>query len=240
MTHSVHAARRLEDWFELRRATTRSRKARGRHRRRHRDAPDTGLGAAQRLGAHGNRGHQGPDRDQDHRRDQAATTAAGKPAAAAKFAPPPPSFVPPPEVVVNPPPTPAPTITTTADRTAAGAGGDRAGAARSPTRAAARAARRRGGQSPSDRRLPGPRTTRRGRDQGRGHRHHGIRFTIDATGKLASAEVVKSAGASRAHKAPRPRRPCRSSANASSGPATTRTAARSAARVEVEYVWKLS
>jgi protein TonB len=30
-----------------------------------------------------------------------------------KFAPPPPSFVPPPEVNVNPPPTPAPTITTT-------------------------------------------------------------------------------------------------------------------------------
>jgi periplasmic protein TonB len=122
-----------------------------------------------------------------------------------KFAPPPPSFVPPPEVVVNPPPTPAPTITTTTvtppPAPPVAISPPPAPAAppappAPPPRAAARpaignvsaCAPKQDDYPPAALRAEATGTTR-------------IRFTVDAQGKLSKTEVVKSAGASREHRA---------------------------------------
>jgi len=117
-----------------------------------------------------------------------------------KLAPPPPSFVPPPEVVVNPPPAPAPTITTTtvapppAPVTIAPAPAPAPPApapAQAPPRLAqgdARSCAPTGDDyPPAAVRAEATGTTV-------------IRFTVDATGKLASADVVRSAGPTREHR----------------------------------------
>lgn len=109
-----------------------------------------------------------------------------------KFAPPPPSFVPPPEVHVNPPPMAAPTITTTtvapppAPVTIAPPPPPRIAA--KPAIANVRACAPTGDDYPAAaRRAEATGTTR-------------VRFTVGPDGKLASAEVVKSAGPTREHK----------------------------------------
>ena len=120
-----------------------------------------------------------------------------------KFAPPPPSFVPPPEVNVNPPPTPAPTITTTtvapppAPVTIAPPAPpvQAPPAPPAPPRVAARPAIanvRACAPTGEDY----PKAALRAEATG----STTIRFSIDAAGKVAGKQVVKSAGASREHK----------------------------------------
>jgi protein TonB len=118
-----------------------------------------------------------------------------------KFAPPPPSFVPPPEVVVNQP-QPAPTITTTtvapppapvtiAPAPAPAAPPAVAAPAQAPPRLTSADARQCAPTAddypPAAQRAEATGTTV-------------IRFTVDATGKLTSADVVRSAGPSREHR----------------------------------------
>ena len=115
-----------------------------------------------------------------------------------KFAPPPPSFVPPPEVVVNPPPTPAPTITTTTVVPPPAPVRITPPAPPAPPAPPPRAARpaianaRDCAPSNSDY----PRAALKEEATGTTK----IRFSINADGKLAGAEVIMSAGSSRAHK----------------------------------------
>jgi periplasmic protein TonB len=118
-----------------------------------------------------------------------------------KFAPPPPSFVPPPEVNVNPPPTPAPTITTTtvapppAPVTITPPAPAAPPAPPAPPRVGAKpaisnvqACAPKGSDYPvAALRAEAVGTTR-------------VRFNIGPDGKLAGAEVVRSAGPSREHK----------------------------------------
>ncbi len=118
-----------------------------------------------------------------------------------KFAPPPPSFVPPPEVNVNPPPSPAPTITTTQVAppptavTVSPAPTAPVAAPPAPPRVAARPAI---GNirdcAPTGADYPAAAT----RAEATGTTT--VRFNVGADGKLAGAEIVKSAGASREHK----------------------------------------
>jgi protein TonB len=123
-----------------------------------------------------------------------------------KFAPPPPSFVPPPEVVVNNPP-PAPSITVTRDVPPPAPPVQIApppGPPAPPAPAAAPPAPRRAPQAavtnigacapqgddypPAARRAEATGTTR-------------IRFMVGADGKLQNAEIIRSAGSSREHRA---------------------------------------
>jgi protein TonB len=152
-----------------------------------------------------------------------------------KLAPPPPSFVPPPEVIVNPPPTPAPTITTTpvapppAPVTIAPAPTP-APPAPAPAQLAAQPAI----GNASDCKPEYPPAAHRAQVGGTTT----IRFTIDATGKMVNAEVVRSAGPSREHKLLD-----RTAVNALSG--CTFRAGRDAngqpigASFTLEYVWKI-
>lgn len=116
-----------------------------------------------------------------------------------KFAPPPPSFVPPPEVNVNAPPSMAPTITTTqvapppapvtvtpAPAVIAPPAPPRVAA--KPAIANARDCAPTGDDYPAAaKRAEATGTTR-------------VRFSVGADGKLAGAEVLRSAGSSREHK----------------------------------------
>jgi protein TonB len=123
-----------------------------------------------------------------------------------KFAPPPPSYVPPPEVVVNPPPTTAPTITTTtvapppAPVTIAPPPRPEAPPAPpappAPRKVAAKPAIA-NVQACAPKNEDYPPAALRAEATGTTT----IRFTVDASGKLASAEVVRSAGPSREHRA---------------------------------------
>lgn len=122
-----------------------------------------------------------------------------------KFVPPPPSFVPPPEVQVNPPPVPPPTITTTqivpppappvtiAPPPAPVA--PPAPPAPAPPRVAARPAIA-NAQACAPSADDYPAAARRAEATG----NTKVRFNVDATGKLAKVEVVKSAGPTREHK----------------------------------------
>lgn len=118
-----------------------------------------------------------------------------------KFAPPPPSFVPPPEVVVAQPPTPAPAITTTtvapppAPVTIAPAPAPAASAPPAPPQAPPRLAQ---GDARSCAPTADDYPPAAVRAEATGTTV--IRFTVDATGKLASADVVKSAGPTREHR----------------------------------------
>ncbi len=119
-----------------------------------------------------------------------------------KFAPPPPSFVPPPEVNVNPPPTPAPTITTTqvappvqaVTVTPAPPVVAPPAPPAPPRRAASPAIANAASCAPTADDYPA--AARRSEATGTTR----VRFSVGADGKLASAQVVKSAGASREHK----------------------------------------
>ena len=157
-----------------------------------------------------------------------------------KFAPPPPSFVPPPEVVVNPPPTPAPTNTTTtvapppAPPVVIAPTAPAPPAPPAPPRVAARAAI--GNVSacaPTSDDYPAAAI----KEEATGTTK--IRFTVDASGKLAGADVVRSAGASRAHKAlDRVAVTKLSECKFSAGLDENGRAVGSS--FEVEYVWKLN
>lgn len=121
-----------------------------------------------------------------------------------KTAPPPPSFVPPPEVVVAPPPTPAPAITvqTTTPPPPAPVTIAPAPAPAAPPAppSAAPAAPPRLAQADARQCAPTaddyPPAAIRAEATGTTV----VRFTIDATGKLTSAEVVRSAGPTREHR----------------------------------------
>ena len=116
-----------------------------------------------------------------------------------KFAPPPPSFVPPPEVNVNPPPTPAPSITTTTVAPPVQAvtvsPAAPVAAAPAPPRVAARPAIA-NVQACAPSAEDYPAAARRSEATGITK----VRFTVGADGKLANAEVVRSAGSSREHR----------------------------------------
>lgn len=113
-----------------------------------------------------------------------------------KLAPPPPSFVPPPEVVVAPPPAPAPTITTTTvappPAPVAIAPAPAPPAPPAPAPVAAQPAI--GNVSACKPEYPAAAL----KAEATGVTT--IRFTVDATGKLANAELVKSSGPSREHR----------------------------------------
>jgi protein TonB len=120
-----------------------------------------------------------------------------------KFAPPPPSFVPPPEVVVNPPPTPAPAITVTqvvpppAPPVAIAPPPAPAAppAPPAPPRVAARPTIANvQACAPKNEDYPGAAV----RAEATGTTK--VRFSVGPDGRLAGAEVVKSAGPSREHK----------------------------------------
>lgn len=158
-----------------------------------------------------------------------------------KFAPPPPSFVPPPEVVVNAPPTPAPAITATTIApppappvAIAPAQAPVAEAPPAPPRVAARPAI--GNVStcaPKGDDYPAIAI----KEEATGTTK--VRFTVDASGKLASAEVVKSAGASRAHKA-LDRVAVQKLSECTFRPGIDETGKAVGGTFDVEYVWKLS
>lgn len=154
-----------------------------------------------------------------------------------KLAPPPPSFVPPPEVVVAPPPTPAPTITTTtvapppAPVTIAPAPAPAAPPAPpAPAPVAAQPAI----ASYATCKPEYPAAAIKAEATGT----TAIRFTVDASGKLANAEVVRPSGPSREH-----RLLDRTAVSALSG--CSFRAGRDAngnpvgAAFTIEYVWKL-
>jgi periplasmic protein TonB len=119
-----------------------------------------------------------------------------------KNLPPPPSFVPPPEVQVTPPPTPQPTITTTtvepppAPMTIAPAPTPEAPPAPAAPRAAARPAIanvQACAPKPEDYPAAAARAQATGTTK--------VRFTIDGQGKMVKAEVARSAGSSKEHRA---------------------------------------
>jgi protein TonB len=157
-----------------------------------------------------------------------------------KFAPPPPSFVPPPEVIVNPPPTPAPTITTTtvapppAPVTIAPPPAPEAPPAPpAPVQRAARpaignvasCAPRAEDYPPAAIRAEATGTTR-------------IRFTVDAQGKLAKSEVIRSAGSSREHRA-LDRIAEQKLSECKFTPGIDENGRPTGGTFEVDYVWKL-
>lgn len=154
-----------------------------------------------------------------------------------KFAPPPPSFVPPPEVQVNPPPTPAPTITTTQVAPPVQAvtvsPAPTAPAPPAPPRVAARPAIANAAScAPKGEDYPAAAT----RAEATGTTK--VRFRVGADGKLAGAEVVKSAGSSREHKmldrvALAKLSECKFSAG------TDENGRPVGASFDVDYVWKL-
>jgi protein TonB len=157
-----------------------------------------------------------------------------------KFAPPPPSFVPPPEVVVNAPPTPAPTITTTtvapppAPVAIAPAAPAAPPAPPAPPRVAARPAI---GNVASC--APGPDDYPAAALKEEATGTTRVRFTVDAAGKLAGSEVVKSAGASRAHKA-LDRVAVQKLSECTFKPGIDENGRAVGGTFDVEYVWKLA
>lgn len=160
-----------------------------------------------------------------------------------KFAPPPPSYIPPPEVVVNRPPAPAPVITTTtvapppAVVTIAPAPTPPAPPAPPapppPRPVAARPAILNVGACapkgedypPAALRAEATGTTR-------------IRFTVDATGKVANAEVIKPAGTSREHRL-LDRVALSKLSECTFRPGNDETGKPVGGTTEVEYVWKI-
>lgn len=160
-----------------------------------------------------------------------------------KFVPPPPSFIPPPEVVVNAPPAPAPTITTTtvAPPPAPVRVAPPPVAAPPapppppppPPRVAAKpaignvaaCAPKSDDYPPAAVRAEATGTTR-------------IRFTVDALGKLAGSEIVKSAGSSREHRL-LDRKALEKLSECTFRPGNDETGKAVGGTFEVEYVWKL-
>jgi periplasmic protein TonB len=154
-----------------------------------------------------------------------------------KLAPPPPSFVPPPEVVVAPPPTPAPAITvqtTTPPPPTPVTIAPAPAPAAPPAPAVAPVAAQPAITNVSACKPEYPQAALKAEASGT----TAIKFTIDATGKVVSADVVKTSGASREHRlldraavtslSGCTFRPGRDASGQAVGAATT-----------VEYVWKL-
>jgi len=155
-----------------------------------------------------------------------------------KFAPPPPSFVPPPEVNVNPPPTPAPTITTTQvappvapvtiqpPPVAAPPAPPAPRMAARPAIANVQACAPRGEDYPSAaQKAEATGTTK-------------ISFTVGADGKLASSQIVRSAGPSREHKM-LDRMAMSKLSECAFRPGSDENGRPVGGTFEVEYVWKL-
>ncbi len=154
-----------------------------------------------------------------------------------KLAPPPPSFVPPPEVVVAPPPTPAPAITTTtvapppAPVTIAPAPAPAAPPAPpAPAPVAAQPAITNVSACKPDYPPAALKAEATGTTT--------IKFTIDATGKVVSADVVKASGASREHRL-LDRAAVTSLSGCAFRPGRDSNGAAVGASTNVEYVWKL-
>ena len=149
--------------------------------------------------------------------------------------------MPPPEVVVNAPPTPAPTITTTtiapppAPRWRSHRRAPVVEAPPAPPRVAARPAIG-NVQQPV---RPGPTTIRPIAIKEEATGTTRVRFTVDAAGKLAGAEVVKSAGASRAHKA-LDRVAVQKLSECTFRPGIDENGKAVGGTFDVEYVWKLA
>ena len=158
-----------------------------------------------------------------------------------KFAPPPPSFVPPPEVQVNPPPTPAPTITTTQVAppptvvtvvpqapvvVAAPPAPVAPRVAAKPAIANVQACAPTGADyPPAAQRAEATGTTR-------------VRFSVGSDGRLSGAEVVKSAGSSREHKA-MDRVAVNKLSECKFTAGTDENGRPVGASFDVEYVWKI-
>ncbi len=166
-----------------------------------------------------------------------------------KFAPPPPSFVPPPEVVVNPPPTVAPVITTTtvapppapvriapppvAAPPAPPAPPPPPPPPPAPPRVAAKPAIGNvAACAPKNEDYPAAAVRAEATGTTR------IRFTVDATGKLSNAEVVKPAGSSREHRQ-LDRVALSKLSECTFKPGNDETGKPVGGTFEVEYVWKL-
>jgi periplasmic protein TonB len=156
-----------------------------------------------------------------------------------KLAPPPPSFVPPPEVTVAPPPTPAPAITTTtvapppAPVTIAPAPAPAAPAPAPVAQAAAlfSADAKKCAPTAEDYPPAAQRADATGSSV--------IRFTVDATGKMTGAEVVRSAGGSREHRL-LDRVAITKFGECKFTPGRDANGAAVGGSVTVEYVWKLN
>ena len=154
-----------------------------------------------------------------------------------KFAPPPPSFVPPPEVVVQQPQVQQPTITTTtvapppAPVTIAPAP---APAPAPPPPAPAPMAARPAITDASGCRPDYPPAAARAEATGTTV----IRFTIDAGGRVASAEIVKSSGPSREHRL-LDRAAVTALSECKFTPGRDETGRPVGASTNVEYVWRL-
>jgi protein TonB len=151
-----------------------------------------------------------------------------------KLAPPPPSFVPPPEVTVAPPPTPAPAITTTtvapppAPVTIAPAPAPAAPAPPAPVAAQpaiTNVAACKPEYPPAAQKAEATGTT-------------AIKFTIDATGKVVSAEVIRPSGPSREHRL-LDRAAVTSLSGCTFRPGRDSSGQAVGASTNVEYVWKL-
>lgn len=156
-----------------------------------------------------------------------------------KFAPPPPSFVPPPEVNVNPPPTPAPTITTTqvAPPPAPVFIQPPAPPAPPPPAPPPRVAARPAIANAKDcapTNSDYPRAALKAEATGTTV----IRFNIDATGKLAGVQLIKSAGPSREHKM-LDRIASEKLSECSFRPGADENGRPVGASFDVEYVWKI-
>ena len=166
-----------------------------------------------------------------------------------KFAPPPPSFVPPPEVVVNPPPTPAPVITTVvtppppAPPVFIAPPPAPAAPPAPPAPAPAPAPVKRTPAVPAianaQNCAPGPddypSAARRADATGTTK----LRFNVTAQGKLANAEIVKSAGPSREHKM-LDRLVLSKLSECSFKAGTDENGNPVGASFEIDYVWKLN
>ena len=158
-----------------------------------------------------------------------------------KFAPPPPSFVPPPEIQVNPPPTPAPTITVTREAPppapvtispappAPAAPPAPPAAPRMPARPAIANVQ---ACAPKNEDYPAAavRTEATGTTR--------ISFTVGADGKLASAQVARSAGPTREHKM-LDRLALAKLSECAFRPGSDENGRPVGGTFEVEYVWKL-
>ncbi len=154
-----------------------------------------------------------------------------------KFAPPPPSFVPPPEVVINAPPTPAPTITTTAiapPPTAVVIAPAQPEAPPAPPRVAARPAVANAKDC-----APGLRTTPAAAIKEDATGTTIIRFSIDATGKLA-APTSSSRPARRVRTRHSTAWRVQRLSECKFRPGNDENGRPIGATVDVEYVWKLS
>jgi protein TonB len=153
-----------------------------------------------------------------------------------KLAPPPPSFVPPPEVTVAPPPTPAPAITTTtvapppAPVTIAPAPAPAAPAPPAPAPVAAQPAITNVAACKPEYPSAALKAEATGTTA--------IKFTIDATGKVVSAEVIRPSGPSREHRL-LDRAAVTSLSGCTFRPGRDSSGQAVGASTNVEYVWKL-